>query len=92
MMRLHEIMLANACVFIAGEHAGRRNVVAPFLGREQAFATGAWSLARSTGAALLIGQSHRVASGAYRVVIEPVAIAPGLSPWERRSTIDPATD
>ena len=80
MMHLREILLANGCVSIAGEHAGRRNVVVPFLGREQAFATGAWSLARSTGAALLMVRSRRVASGSYRVVIDPVAVAPGLSP------------
>ena len=80
MMRLRKILLANGCVSIAGEHSGRRNVVVPFLGREQAFATGAWNLARSTGAALLMVRSRRVAPGAYRVELEPVAIEPGLSP------------
>jgi lauroyl/myristoyl acyltransferase len=60
MIRLREILLANGCVSTAGEHAGRRNVVVPFLGRELAFATGAWILARSTGVAALVRvQSHR---------------------------------
>ena len=80
MRRLREILLANGCVSIAGEHRGRQNVTVPFLDGEQAFATGAWSLARSTGAALLMVQAHRVAPGVYRVVIEPpVAVEPGLS-------------
>jgi lauroyl/myristoyl acyltransferase/SAM-dependent methyltransferase len=87
LMRLREILLANGCVSIAGEHRGRRNVTVPVLGEEQAFASGACSLARSTGAALLMVQSHRVAPGAYRVVIEPVATDQGLSPLAREKAV-----
>jgi RNA polymerase sigma-70 factor (ECF subfamily) len=80
MRRLREILVANGCVSIAGEHCGRQNVTVPFLDGKEAFATGAWSLARSTGAALLTVRAHRPAPGVYRVVIDPpVAIDPGLA-------------
>jgi KDO2-lipid IV(A) lauroyltransferase len=79
LVRLREILLANGCVSIAGEHDGRRSLRVPFLGAEEAFAPGAWSLARLTGAALLMVRAHRVAPGAYRVVVEPIAVEPGLS-------------
>ena len=85
--RLREILLANGCVSIAGEHRGKRSVTAPLLGREEAFAIGAWSLARSTGAALLMVRARRVAPGGYRVVIDPVTIEPGLSPAESAATV-----
>ncbi len=78
--RLREILLAGGCVSIAGEHRGGQNVTVPFLGAEQAFATGAWYLARSTGAALLMVKADRVAPGAYRVLIEPVSAEPELPP------------
>ena len=80
MRRLREILLASGCVSIAGEHRGRQNVTVPFLGETETFATGAWSLARSTGAALLTVHAYSLTPGAYRVVIgPPVAIEPNLT-------------
>ena len=76
--RLREVLLGNGVLSIAGEHRGDRNVRLPFLGESTEFATGAWSLARTTGAALLTVSAHRTAPGAYELVIDaPVAIPSG---------------
>jgi lauroyl/myristoyl acyltransferase/SAM-dependent methyltransferase len=79
MRRLRAILAANGCLSIAGEHRGRQNVRVPLLGEEEGFATGAWSLARSSGAALLPVHAQRRGPGSYRVVIEPpLAVDPQL--------------
>ncbi len=76
--RLRAVLLGNGVLSIAGEHRGPRNVRLPFLGEETEFATGAWSLARATGAALLTVSANRPRPGAYEVAIgAPVAIPPG---------------
>ncbi len=75
--RLRAILTANGVLTIAGEHSGQRNVTLPFLGEDTAFATGAVSLARATGAALLSVRAERTAPGAYAIVIESaIAIPP----------------
>jgi lauroyl/myristoyl acyltransferase len=88
MRRLSEILLANGCLSIAGEHRGRRNVTVPFLDGKESFATGAWNLARSTGAALLTVRAERTAPGAYRIVIDPpVKIDASAARRESASTV-----
>ena len=74
--RLRAILAANGVLTIAGEHRGERNVTLPFLGEDTAFATGAFSLASATGAALLSLRTERTAPGAYTIVIEPAIAIP----------------
>jgi lauroyl/myristoyl acyltransferase len=68
---LKQRLLDNGCVSIAGEHIGRRNVTVVFLNGRASFATGAASLARATGAALLTVYSCRRGPARYVTTVEP---------------------
>jgi lauroyl/myristoyl acyltransferase len=60
----------GGCVWIAGERPARlKNIPVPFLGRRKAFATGAPSLAWSTGAALLPVYTIRKGTFDYETVV-----------------------
>jgi lauroyl/myristoyl acyltransferase len=66
---------ANGVISLMGEFPGRAGHAAPVLGTPLCFATGAPSLARASGAALLTLHSRRLAYDHYRVVIEePIAL------------------
>ena len=63
---------SNAVVSIRGDMTrGRTNVVAPLLGFDTPFPTGAPALAHSTGAALMPVATMRLGVNRYRVVVEP---------------------
>lgn len=72
---LRDRLQRNACVSIFGEHAGRQNVEAPFLGGRRRFAIGAPSLAWLEDSALLTVYAVRTGPFAYSVVInEPIPV------------------
>ena len=67
---LRERLRQNRCVSLFGEHEGRQNVSAPFLGGRRGFALGAPSLAGFEDSALLPVYSERVGPFANRVVVD----------------------
>ena len=67
---LKDKLVSGGCVWIAGERPARlKNIPVPFLGRRKAFATGAPSLAWSTGAALLPVYTIRKGTFDYETVV-----------------------
>ncbi len=77
---LRDHLRRNACVSIFGEHEGRQNIDAPFLGGRRSFAIGAPSLAWLEDSALLTAYAVRTGPFAYRVVVdEPISVDHGLT-------------
>jgi lauroyl/myristoyl acyltransferase len=72
---LRERLRENRCVSLFGEHEGRQNVSAPFLGGRRGFALGAPSLAWFEDSTLLPVYSERTGPFAYRVVVDrPITV------------------
>jgi lauroyl/myristoyl acyltransferase len=77
MRDLMDLLGANGCVSIVGEHPARQNVDTEFFLGGGSFATGAPALAWKMGSALLTYGVFREGSFRYRMVIRPIEVDRG---------------
>ena len=88
MRRLQDALQANMVLSIFGNLRGRAPIRAELLGTQRRLASGAPSLAHSTGAGLLTMYAVRTGSNRFRVVIErPLPVDRGL---DRRAFVEAA--
>jgi lauroyl/myristoyl acyltransferase len=82
MRGLMDVLGANGCVSIVGEHTARQNVETEFFLGGGSFATGAPALAWKMGSALLTFGVFREGSFRYRMVIRPIEVDRGSTRQE----------